>query len=329
MASMGLLACLVVAIIVGGAVYVVLWPRAVGRTGGQRSLRDLLSLSEAEPLDLASRADATPTLSRLLARMAVGRQMQLSIVRAGWALRPAEFVVLSVFCGALGWVVGFAIGRNIDAGALEVIAWRLIMGAGLALGVGAVPWVVMTGRQLARQQALMRQMPDTVDLMVASLRSGYGYTQVLRAVSERMPAPMGVEAARVVDELTLGLSLHETLDRMIVRANQQDVTLLCTAMQVQARTGGNLSEVLMSIGDVVRERIRLAGEVSALAAEGRMSAGVLVVLPVVMAVVLSYMRPGWLSPLFTDPVGQLILVGGALAFVIGIYSLNKLTQIDL
>ncbi len=308
----GLLALVVVA----AAVLFALWSSTSAAAPGQRSLRKLLTLDSPEPPDISTRPDAIPTLTRVLARTSLGRRLQLSIIRAGWPLRPSELVAMSVMAGAVGWLVGTFVGR-------------LAGGVTGALLLAMLPWIAMEICQNNRKQALMRQLPDALDQMCASLRAGYGFSQALKAVGERTPWPLGQEARRVVDELAMGLSLHEALDRMILRTDQADLAVMCTAVQVQNRTGGSLGEVISNIGEVIRERIRLAGEVAALTAEGRLSAGVLIVLPPCMAVLLAVMRPGWLDPLVTDPLGRLILLGGSVSFLLGIYVLNKLVKIDL
>lgn len=283
---------------------------------GQRELHDLLGMSDGETLDMGARPDPVPILSRLLARMQVNRDLQVAIVRAGWPLRPAELVTISLLGAAIGWTVGYLVYGGVGA-------------AAGALLLTASPWVLLSGAQARRQRALMLQLPDTIDLICASLRAGHGFAAALKNVREQGRPPLAVEAGRVVDELGLGLSLGQALDRMMMRTGQDDIALVCTAVQVQTRTGGNLAEVLATLGDVIRERIQLAGEISALAAEGQLSAMVLIALPPIMAVVLHSMSPGWLDPLVTDPLGNLMLGAGVLAFLIGIYLMHRLVQIDL
>ncbi len=281
-----------------------------------RSLADLLTKSDAEPIDLDTRPDPVPTLSRVLSRTPHQRRIQLLIIRAGLLLRPSELVTLSLLGTVLGVAIGFVIAR--------------LPGAALgALALSLVPWVFVVIRQQNRRQALVQQLSDALDLICSGLRAGHGFTEALKTVSEQMSPPFAEEARRVVDELGLGLSLEQALDRMIVRTDQPDVELMCTAVQIQIRTGGNLAEVLQTIGGVIRQRAQLRGEVAALTAEGRFTALILLLLPWVLAFAMGHLSPGWLEPLFKDIMGNVILGVGIVAYVGGAYVLHKMLQVDI
>jgi tight adherence protein B len=281
-----------------------------------RSLADLLAKSDAEPIDLDTRPDPIPTLSRVLSRTPLQRRIQLAIIRAGLLLRPSELLTITFSGAILGAAIGFVLRDSLGA-ALGLLALSL------------APWVSIAVRQGNRKKALVAQLSDALDLICSGLRAGHGFSEALKTVSEQMSPPFAEEARRVVDELGLGLSLEQALDRMIVRTDQPDVELMCTAVQIQIRTGGNLAEVLQTIAQVIRERTRLRGEVAALTAEGRFTALILLVLPWGLALAMSQMSPGWLQPLFKDIMGNLILGAGIVAYVGGAYVLHKMLQIDL
>ncbi len=289
---------------------------AAEQSGDQRILRDLQRIEDGELLDLGTRPDAVPSLSRLLVRSGLQRRLQVAIVRAGWVLRPSELVTISVLGIFVGWTAGY-------------LLYQVPGSVAGALILGFAPWLWMSAATRRRQKALMLQLPDAVDLICASLRAGHGFAAALKNLRNQGKPPLSLEAGRVIDEMGVGLSLEQALDRMMMRTGQEDVALICTAVQVQARTGGNLADVLMTLGDVIRERMQLAGEIDALTAEGRMSALVLMALPPIMAFLITSMSPGWLTPLVTDPLGNLILGGGAIAFIIGVIVLNKIAQVDL
>jgi tight adherence protein B len=281
-----------------------------------RSLADLLAKSDAEPIDLDTRPDPIPTLSRVLSRTPLQRRIQLAIIRAGLLLRPSELLTVSLLGAVLGLSLGFVL-RGLTGAALGVLVLSL------------APWLVIAARQQSRRQALVQQLSDALDLICSGLRAGHGFSEALKAVSEQMTPPFADEARRVVDELGLGLSLDQALDRMIVRTNQPDVELMCTAVQIQNRTGGNLAEVLQTIATVIRQRTQLRGEVAALTAEGRFTALILLLLPWALALTMGRLSPGWLDPLFSDIMGNLILAGGVVAYVGGAYTLHKMLQVDI
>lgn len=298
------------------AVAIVLALTSQAKTPADRSLADLLAKSDAEPIDLDTRPDPIPTLSRVLSRTPLQRRIQLAIIRAGLLLRPSELLTISLLGAVLGVSLGFVV-RGLPGAALGVLALSL------------APWLVIAARQQSRRQALVQQLSDALDLICSGLRAGHGFSEALKTVSEQIAPPFADEARRVVDELGLGLSLDQALDRMIVRTNQPDVELMCTAVQIQTRTGGNLAEVLQTIAGVIRQRTRLRGEVAALTAEGRFTALILLLLPWAMALAMGHLSPGWLEPLFSDIIGNVILGGGVLAYVGGAYTLHKMLQVDI
>jgi tight adherence protein B len=287
------------------------------RAQPSRSLAGVLAAEEATPVVFDSRPDAVPALSRVLSRTNLQRGIQVKIVRAGLLLRPSELIAISATGAMLGLAAGFAA--------------RGLLGALLgALVLGLAPWLYIAAREDQRKRALMYQLPDVVDLLAASLQAGHGFSQALKTVSEQGAAPFADEARRSVDELGLGLSLEQALDRMVVRTNQGDIELMCTAVQIQSRTGGNLAEILRTLGEVIRERIRLHGEIAALTAEGRLSGAILLVLPIALGLLLHLVvSPGWLQPLFSDPIGNLILGCGVVAMLVGMVVIRQMLQMDV
>jgi len=302
--------------VVFGGVALTLSVVAASRGPRRTGLQGLLTPAADRGVSFDLRPDVMPALTRLLSRARVERGIQVAIVRAGLLLRPSELIVMSVAGAAVGALVGYLV-----VGVLGLLA-------GGAAG-GAAPWAMIAARKGARSRALMLQLPDALDLIRSSLRAGHGVSQALKTAAEQTPPPFSQEAARVVAELGLGFSLHQALDRMVERTDQADVELMCTAVQIQTRTGGNLAEVLANIAAVIRERIELYGEVRALTAEGRLSGVILTLLPPIMAVLLSIRKPGWLDPLVTDPVGRGILTLGVVLLLLGILATNRMLKVDI
>ncbi len=302
--------------VVFGGVAITLGMVAASRAAPRTGLQGLLTRAPDRGVSFDLRPDIMPALTRLLSRARMDRSIQVAIVRAGLLLRPSELLVMTVASAVVGALVGYL--------AVGVLGF-FVGGAAL----GAAPWAMLAVRRNARNRALMLQLPDALDLICSSLRAGHGVSQALKTAAEQTPAPFSQEAARVVAELGLGFSLRQALDRMMERTDQTDVELMCTAVQIQTRTGGNLAEVLANIAGVIRERIELYGEVRALTAEGRLSGVILTLLPPIMAVVLSIRKPGWLDPLVTDPIGRGILTLGVVLLLLGILATNRMLRVDI
>ncbi len=303
-----------------GAVAVLLvWSPSIGP---QRA-RALAAVIDMEPVvvdipegQVGARPDVIPWLTRLLSGTRIQRSLQAQIIQAGLLLRPAELLALTGLGAAVGSIAGHML-------------YEMIGSATGALVLGLAPWAYIKVRQGIRKKTLMLQLPDALDLICSSLRAGYGFVQAVGNVADQMRAPMRDEARRLVDEVRLGLSLDVALQRMIERTGTHDFELMCSAVQIQTRTGGNLTEVLGNLSEVIRDRIRLAGEIAALTAEGRLSAMILLALPFVFAGLLSYLSPGYLTPLFTEPLGHIILGAGAVLMAMGVVVIHKLLSIDL
>jgi len=133
----------------------------------------------------------------------------------------------------------------------------------------------------------------------------------------------------VLQEIQVGISVSEALDGLLARTDSYDLELMVSAIQTQLTMGGNLSEVLDKIAGMIRERVRLQGEINAATSEGRMSAGILVAMPIIMAVIISVVNPGYLDPLFEERLGIMMLIGAGLLMVTGMVIIKKLLDIDI
>ncbi len=217
--------------------------------------------------------------------------------RAGLRLSPGLF--LAVVAGA--------------AAALFAAGW-LIQGALLAipasLAGAAGPWLYLRVRLNARREKLLRQLPSAFDLMARILRSGLSLPQAFQGVSEAFPNPLAAEFARCRDEQNLGILPEVSFHGMAERTGVLEMRIFVMAMLIQRQTGGNLSEVLERLAGLIRDRLRLRGQVRTLTAEGRMQAVVLLVLPVVMFFAMRWVNRPYTDVLLAHPE-WLTATGGA------------------
>jgi tight adherence protein B len=267
--------------------------------------------------DWSGSSDRAATLSQLLSGMAWFESLQLQILQAGWLLRPSEFVAISAL-GALGL-----------AALLMVVSKSLFLGL-IGAGAGAaVPWMMLKSRQAARSKALSAQLPDALDMLTSALRSGFSISRGLKLVETQMHPPISLEFGRVLEEVAFGISLPEALDGIVLRTQNYDLELLVAAIQTQLELGGNLAEVLNNIAGMVRERVKLSGEISAATAEGRLSAGILVAMPFGIGIIISIVSKEYLRPLYTTSLGLMLLGVGATLLLVGGLILKKMITIDM
>ncbi len=262
-------------------------------------------------------ADPAPRLGRLLMRTGLQSRLHWELVRAGVMLRPSEVAALSLGAGAVGWLVG----------ALTLKSYLL----GLILALGGLwgPWLALGVRKGQRLKKLTRQLPAALTMLSSSLRSGYSLLRSLEVIAGEMDPPVRQEFRRILDETAVGYSLEQALTNMVYRTQSSDVKLMVTAMQIQAQAGGNLAEILDNTAATIRERFQLAAEISTLTAEGRMSVMILAGLPIGLALIINTVSPGYLSPLWTDPLGRMMLGAGAVMLTTGVLITKRMLNVNL
>jgi Flp pilus assembly protein TadB len=238
-----------------------------------------------------------------------------ALERAGISLGPAEWVVTRV-------------GASVGGAVLLMIAgpWWFGLPAGLLAGwIGTGQYRrVRAERRSARFADLL---PDALQLVVSALRSGFSLAQAIDAVVREGPEPINTEFGRAQAETRLGGDLEDALERTATRNGSRDLSWLVMAIRIQREVGGNLSEVLETANETMRERARLARHVRVLSAEGRLSAYLLCGLPVAVAGYMFINNPEYLRPLYTERSGLMMLAAGALSVAVGILWIRRLIQV--
>ena len=199
----------------------------------------------------------------------------------------------------------------------------------VGLIVGMLPFPVLNTLKTKRVDKFVLQLPQALDMLCGDLRAGLDIQTGLKHLSTEFPAPLGEEFGKVVVEINLGLTLQEALVHLSSRINTMDVQMLCTGIIINRELGGNLSELIGSISNTVRERFRLKGMIKALTAENQMSAMLLMILPVGLYILLTFMSPDLYSSFSQDPLGQKILVGCAVSMGIGYAMIQKITKLEV
>jgi tight adherence protein B len=180
-----------------------------------------------------------------------------------------------------------------------------------------------------RRKKFVAQLPDTLTTLAGSLRAGRSLGQALEALAREMPAPIGRELRKIVAEVRLGRPLAEALDDAVERIGSPDFKWAVLAIQIQSEVGGNLAELLGRVAETMRGRSRLRGEVKALTAEGRASAGMLTIMPPALGTVMYAVNPSYMRPLFTQTGGHIMLGVSVLMISVGFLWMKKVITIDV
>ncbi len=322
----------VIAALMFTAVLLLAWALMSPLPGGGKSYRELRQRLSQYSLS-STLADDPPPPSALGSSELLGKAAQVaeSLIRrtnleeslltrlelAGLKLRVAEFALLWLASGLVLPLLLLALSRNL-----------LIAFAGALLGVLA-PFALLVLKAARRQASFDEQLPDTLQLLSGALQAGHSLLQAIDTAAKEAGEPISIEFQRVLTEARLGMPLEEALDGMAKRMNSQDFEWTVMAVGLQRQIGGNLAELLNAVAQTMRERYSLKRQVRALSAEGRLSSVILSVLPFVMFFLLLMLNPTFLAPLYSTPLGFVMLSGAAVLMIIGILWMKKITDIEV
>jgi tight adherence protein B len=198
-----------------------------------------------------------------------------------------------------------------------------------AVVLGALPPAWVLYRRRKRLKTFAAQLPEALEMLARSLRSGQSMAFGFHAVSTELPAPLGKEFGRVFEEQNLGIPLEESLQAMCDRIPNLDLKFFTTAVLLQRQTGGDMAEILDKISSLIRDRFRVWGQVQALTGEGRLSGVVLMGLPLVLLLAVYQLNPKYVSVLFTDPAGKKMLAVAVVMQILGALVIRKIVNIKV
>lgn len=259
------------------------------------------------------------SLDRAIAQQSFAKRVATDLARANLKLTVVEFMMLMVAIITLGALAGAYLVRQL---------WIIGAVAGALLGFFA-PRVFVGLRQSRRLNAFNDQLGDTITLLANSLRSGYSLLQSMEMVARELPEPMSEEFGRVTREIGLGLSSQDALQNLLRRIQSDDLDMMITVINIHHEVGGNLAEILDTIGHTIRERVRIKGEIRTLTAMARYSGYLVSILPIAVAGLLFVMNPEYMSGLWEDPCGVQMIVASAMGMFAGWIIIRRVVKIDI
>lgn len=246
-------------------------------------------------------------------RVAVGLQLLIEQCDLQWTVGRIVFSMLVLIC------FGAALGNWWIAPGL--LGWI----PGLALG--AVPYFVLLQKRKRRLRRFSELLPDAIDLMSRGLRAGQALSATLETIAEESDEPLRSEFRRTADEQSFGLPFREAMINLGRRVPVPDLQFLVTAILVQKETGGNLTQILDNTSHLIRERVRITGQMRIRTAQARLSGWVLCALPIVMFIGLNAFNPGYTKPLFDNPVGQKLIIYALTSMTIGVLAIRRIANV--
>lgn len=232
---------------------------------------------------------------------------------AGLKKGPGDYLLISGAATFVAGVLGFLSGGLFSAVLLAVLAPVALL-------------LLISVLVSSRRRKFAEQVPDTLQMFSGGLRAGHSLLRAIDAAAQESEAPMSEELNRVVNETRIGRDLGESLDEVARRTDNEDVGWIARAVEIHREVGGDLAEVLDHVGETIRDRNQIRGQVRALSAEGRVSAVVLMALPIVMFVGLTLFNPMY-SKVFTSTLpGYLMITATAILLIVGGFWLSRLIK---
>ncbi|AMM33640.1 type II secretion system protein F [Sinomonas atrocyanea] len=238
-----------------------------------------------------------------------------SLDLAGLRVRQADLLIWVIAGAAMGIALGL-LGGSLGIGIL------------LALLAPVAPHLLVRSRIGKRRKRFDTQLPDTLNLLAGGLRAGHSILRAIDAAAAESPEPTANEMRRLVHETALGRDLLASLQDTSTRMRNEDFVWVAQAIQINREVGGNLADVLDQVNETIRERSEIKGHISALAAEGKFSAYILMALPIGIVVMLMLVNPSYMTPMFTDPLGWAMIAASAVLMGIGGFWLKKIITIQ-
>ncbi|MGD8397647.1 MAG: type II secretion system F family protein [Anaerolineae bacterium] len=260
---------------------------------------------------------AIDSLEDAVARRGFAGNLRTDLSRADLKLRVAEFLMLNVASVFVFFLLG------------KLFFGSLVLGLVAGIVGFFVPRIYVNIRKRQRLNHFNDQLGDTITLLANSLRSGFSIVQSMDTVAKQLPNPIAAEFRRVTQEIGLGLHYEEALNNMLRRVPSEDLDLMITAINIQGKVGGNLAEILDTIGHTIRERVRIQGEIRVLTAQQMISGYVLTATPVLLGLVLYMINKDYIGRMFNDPCGWIMLGIAALMLAGGFLAIRKIVDIEV
>lgn len=224
-----------------------------------------------------------------------------------------------------------SLALGLAAGAFAILAgMQIFLALGIAFVVGAgIPRFFVNFALKRRMKKFIDELPNALDVMVRSIKSGLPLNDALRLIASEAKDPVKSEFRRVVESQQMGLSVPDSIARMYLTVPLSEVNFFAIVIQIQAQAGGNLSEALGNLSRVIRDRKKMRAKVTALSMEAKASAVIIGALPFIVATLVYMTSPDYMMILFTDPRGHLIMGASAVWMSIGIFVMRNMINFDI
>jgi tight adherence protein B len=258
-----------------------------------------------------------PAFDTLLRRSARVTELQKMLAQAGMQMRAGNFLGFSALSGIVAAVLAYVFSKRVEVG------WF-----GLLVGF-IVPYSYVSIRRNKRFEKFEELFPEAIDTLARAVRAGHAFTTALELITNEVAEPVAGEFRQLFEEQKFGMPVRDALINLTERMPLVDVKFFVTAVMLQRETGGNLAEILDNLSYVIRERFKIQRQVRVYTAQGRLTMALLMGMPPIIVTVMTVLNPSFIHPLFADPIGHMLLVGGITLQTIGYFVIRKIIRIQV
>jgi tight adherence protein B len=317
-----LLTALLAAFAAGGIIFVVAYPFLSGERQAEKRQAALSAparkQNDKQTDAAARRKQITESLKEIEKRNTRKRaSLETKITQAGLHISRQIFFLYSAICGVVFGLLFFAFGHNV-----------YLAGAAALVGAAGVPNWVLKFLSKRRLKKFIRLFPDSIDVIVRGVKAGLPLGDCLRIIATEVEEPIRSEFRQVVEAATMGLSISEACDRLATQVPISETSFFAIVINIQQKAGGNLSEALSNLSAVLRDRKMMEGKIKAFSSEAKASAMIIASLPFIVAGLVYLTSPTYISLLWTNTTGQIVLAASAIWMTIGVFVMKKMISFD-
>jgi tight adherence protein B len=295
------------------------------RNARARTLRDRLSTiqkpAEQTTPDLALLRDEVmsriPAFDTFLRRSERVSALQKILAQGNVDVRAGNFLLLCVASALVLAVIAAVAGSNI------LFGW-----VGGLVGF-FLPYAYASHMRSKRFAKFEEKFPEAIDTLARAVRAGHAFTTALEMIANEVAEPVAGEFRQLYEEQKFGLPVRDALLNLADRVPLVDIKFFVTAVMLQRETGGNLAEILDNLSYLIRERFKILRQVRVHTAQGRLTMVLLMALPPSIVVIMTLLNPGFIQPLFSDPIGHALIVGGITLQTIGYFVIRRIIRIQV
>ena len=258
-----------------------------------------------------------PVLNKIFLHIPGLQRLNRLLQQANAQYRLGVFILVIILLALTGFFAVFLITGNY---VLSII---------IAPALAGIPFLYLCLKKKKRMEKFQKQLPEALELIARSLKAGHSFPSGMKLAADEFDDPLGPEFDETLNEINFGVSVPDALKNLANRIDCPDLKFFVISVILQRETGGNLAEIIESLAYIIRERFKLYGKVKILAAEGKLSAIILVAIPFLLIIVLRFINPDYIDTLFSEPAGRIMAGVAAFMMALGILVMKKMVNIKI